>query len=117
MAPAFPAIDVHQQSRVQRDVLSLHSSAGMKQAVGSNHPGTGVERLSGISWSADGRSWFVTSSSLRGSAILQVRLEGAVSELWRSGTILSTPLASPDGKNLAFSSSMNNSNAWVIENF
>ncbi len=76
------------------------------------------ERLSGISWSSDGRSWFVTSSSLRGAAaVLQVRLKGAVSELWTTSTSLVAPLASPDGKNLAFSTSTYNSNAWVIENF
>jgi Tol biopolymer transport system component len=97
-----------------KDRITLVELAnGSERWISTGHS----ERLSGISRSADGRSWFVTSSSLRGSAILQVRLEGAVSELWRSGTILSTPLASPDGKNLAFSSSMNNSNAWVIENF
>lgn len=75
------------------------------------------EQLSGISWAADGRSWFVTSSSLRGSAILQVRADGKVSELWRSSSLLAAPLASPDGRNLAFSSSTYNSNAWLIENF
>jgi len=77
----------------------------------------GSERLSGICWSADGKSWFVTGSSLRGSAIFQVRSDGALSELWKSSTALASPLASPDGKNFAFSSSTYNSNAWVIENF
>ncbi len=75
------------------------------------------ERLSGISWSADGRSWFVTSSWLRGSALLRVTAEGTASELWKSSTTLATPLTSPDGRNLVFSSSTYNSNAWVIENF
>jgi Tol biopolymer transport system component len=94
-------------------ILLVELESGSARWIAAGHS----ERLSGISWSADGRSWFVTSSSLRGSTILQVRFEGAISELWRSGTILSAPLASPDGKNLAFSSSMFNSNAWVIENF
>jgi Tol biopolymer transport system component len=86
---------------------------GTARSIAASHS----ERFSGISWSADGRSWFVTSSSLRGSAVLQVSLEGKVSELWRSSTMLAAPLVSPDGKNLAFSSSTYNSNAWVIENF
>jgi len=94
-------------------ILLVELGSGSARWIAAGHS----ERLSGIGWSADGRSWFVTSSSLRGSTILQVRFEGAISELWRSGTILSAPLASPDGKNLAFSSSTFNSNAWVIENF
>jgi hypothetical protein len=40
-----------------------------------------------------------------------------IAELWKSSTTLEAPLASPDGKDLAFSSSTHNSNAWVIENF
>ncbi len=87
--------------------------SGSAHSLGVGHS----ERLSGIGWSADGRSWLVTSSSLRGSAILKVRPDGAVSELWKSSTTLAAPLTSPDGKNLAFSSSTYNSNAWVIENF
>ena len=92
-------------------VVELENGSARTIAVGSS------ERLSGICWSADGKSWFVTGSSLRGSAIFQVRLDGAVSELWKSSTALASPLVSPDGKNLAFSSSTYNSNAWVIENF
>jgi eukaryotic-like serine/threonine-protein kinase len=92
-------------------LVDLGSGSGRSLAVGH------AERLSGVSWSADGRSWFVTSSSLRGSAILKVGVDGTVSELWKSSNILAAPLTSPDGKNLAFSSSTYNSNAWVIENF
>jgi Tol biopolymer transport system component len=92
-------------------VVELENGSARSLAVGSS------ERLSGISWSADGRSWFVTGSTLRGSAIFQVRLDGTVSELWKSSTALASPVVSPDDKNLAFASSTYNSNAWVIENF
>ncbi len=74
-------------------------------------------RLSGISWSADGRGWFVTNSSAREAAILHVSLNGVVSKLWTTSTSVGTPLASPDGRNLAFAVSAYNSNAWIIENF
>lgn len=80
-------------------------------------PARPSERLSGISWSGDGRGLFVTSTSLRGAAIFYVDGNGAVSELWKTNTILGTPLASPDGKNLAFTVSTHNSNAWVMQNF
>jgi Tol biopolymer transport system component len=92
-------------------LVELESGSSRSIVVGS------AQRLSGITWSADGRSWFVTSSSVRGSAVFQVRLNGTVSELWTTTSILAAPLASPDGKNLAFTVSTYNSNAWVIENF
>ncbi len=77
----------------------------------------GSKHLSGISWSADGKGWFVASSSVHGATILRVSSNGEVSELWTTSSILGVPLASPDGKNLAFTISTFNSNAWVVENF
>ena len=73
--------------------------------------------LSDISWSADGRSWFITSSSVRGAALLRVGVNGEVSELWKTTNIVGSPVPSPDGRNLAFTVSTHNSNAWMIENF
>jgi len=77
----------------------------------------GSEHLSGISWSVDGKGWFVTSSSVHGATIFRVSSNGEVSKLWTTSSILGVPLASPDGKNLAFTISTFNSNAWVVENF
>ena len=42
MAPAFPAIGVHQQTSVQRDVSSFHARTGVDQAIGPNYPGAGI---------------------------------------------------------------------------
>ena len=75
------------------------------------------ERLTGISWSADGKSWIVTSSSLLGAKLFIVNSNGTVSELWTSRSTLGAPLASPDGKDLAFTISTYDSNAWIIQNF
>lgn len=75
------------------------------------------ERLSGITWSADGGGWFVTSLSLRGGTIFYVRVNGEVSKLWTTSTNLMTPLVAPDRKNLTFATSTYNSNVWLIENF
>jgi len=77
----------------------------------------GSEHISGISWSADGKGWFVTSSSVHGATIFRVSSNGEVSKLWTTSSILGVPLASPDGKNLSFTISTFNSNAWVVENF
>lgn len=73
-------------------------------------------KLTGISWSADGSGWFVTNSSAREAAILHVSFNGVVSKLWTTSTLVGTPLASPDGRHLAFTVSAYNSNAWIIEN-
>jgi Tol biopolymer transport system component len=92
-------------------LVELEDGSARSIAVGPS------ERLSGISWSADGRGWFVTSFSLRGAAIFHVGLDGTISKLLTTNSNLMAPLASPDGKNLAFSTSTYNSNAWIIENF
>ena len=92
-------------------LVELDSGSAHSIPLGQN------ERLSGISWSADGRGWFATSSSLHGATIFYVSAKGGVSKLWTTSTNLTVPLASPDGRNLAFATSTYNSNAWLIENF
>jgi len=76
-----------------------------------------AKTLSGISWSADGKTWFVTSSFVRGASILNVQSNGASLELWATSNLVDTPLTSPDDGNLAFTIVTRNSNAWLIENF
>ena len=76
-----------------------------------------AKTLSGISWSADGKTWFVTSSSVRGASILNVQSNGTSLELWATSNLVDTPLTSPDDGNLAFTIVTRNSNAWLIENF
>ena len=75
------------------------------------------QRLSGITWAADDKSWFVSSSSIRGAAIFQVSPDGKFTKLWTNTSTMEWPLASPDGKNLAFTISTFISNAWMIDNF
>lgn len=98
-----------QKDRIR--LVELENGSARSITVGAS------ERLSGISWSADGKGWFVTSSSLRGATLFHVGLDGQVVKLWTTKSNLIAPLASPDGRNLAFSTSTFNSNAWVIENF
>jgi Tol biopolymer transport system component len=97
----------------QNGIRLVQLSNGSLQSISLQ----GSEHLSGISWSADGKGWFVVSSSVHGAAILRVSSVAEVSKLWTTNAILGTPVASPDGKNLAFTISTFNSNAWVVENF
>jgi Tol biopolymer transport system component len=92
-------------------LVELDSGSAHSMSAGES------ERLTGINWSPDGKSWFVTSSSLRGAAIFYVRANGGVSKLWTTSTKLTAPLVSPEGRNLTFATSTYNSNAWLIENF
>ena len=92
-------------------MVELDSGSAHSVAVGP------LEHLSGISWSADGRGWFVASVSPGGGTLFRVGLDNSISKLWTTNTKLLMPLASPDSRSLAFSTSTYNSNAWVIENF
>ena len=78
---------------------------------------SGWARLDAVGWSSDGRSLFVDSWSPKGSSLLHVTLRGEVQLLRKSGMWIDRPLASPDGRYLAFGEVTSNSNAWMIENF
>lgn len=107
-ALAIVGLDEHENSIRE---VTLENNSARSFSVGP------AVRISGISWAADGNEWFVTSSSVRGSTLFEVNLSGAVSKLWTSVSVLGSPLASPDGKNVAFSVRMYDSNAWMLENF
>jgi len=42
MAPSLAAINIHEQSCVQGDVLSLHTGTVVQKTIGTNHPRTWV---------------------------------------------------------------------------
>jgi WD40-like Beta Propeller Repeat len=107
---AAAIVDLDEDQSSVRVVELSNGSSRLMALGGSRH-------LSEISSSADGKGWFVASSSIHAATILRVSLNGEVSELWTTSSILAVPLASPDGKNLAFTISTFNSNAWVVENF
>jgi Tol biopolymer transport system component len=72
----------------------------------------GVNKLWGISWSADGKGWYVAADMGAGSSILYVSLQGA------SHVLHETPwstwaVPSPDGSKLAFVDQAVDSNAWI----
>ncbi|MCI0402157.1 MAG: hypothetical protein L0212_01360 [Acidobacteria bacterium] len=73
--------------------------------------------LSGLTWSADADGWFVTGLAERRGVLLYVHSSGKAQELWSSQSTLAAPVLSPDGKNLAFAVSTQNSNAWMLESF
>ncbi len=75
-------------------------------------------RASAVAWASDGQSLYALNASVRGSALLNIDLEGAISELWSGKSLaLSSPVPSPDGKRIAFAGSTFRSNVWLIEGF
>jgi eukaryotic-like serine/threonine-protein kinase len=71
-----------------------------------------------ISWAADGRSLFSVAMRSNIAVVIQVNLDGkAHTILDPENTLLFNPLPSPDGKHLAFTQEMWESNAWLLENF
>jgi hypothetical protein len=68
----------------------------------------------GISWTASGRGFFLTNSTV----LFCVDLAGQARELYRTGSILSSPpISSPDGRHIAFNQWTRESNAWLLEHF
>jgi len=66
---------------------------------------------------ASGTGWLLTSASLRGNELLYLNEKGETRELWKSSSVLSRPVVSPDGGRVAIGVASQDSNVWVLENF
>ena len=91
--------------------LSLAAGAAADVAV------KGWANLTSVGWSADGRGLFVSKGSSSGDSLLRVNLNGDAQVLRKAGMWIERPVASPDGRYLAWGEVSSNSNAWMIENF
>lgn len=75
-----------------------------------------VTSLSDVAWAEDGRSLFATTSTLRGTQLLRVMLDGTAHLLRMfDGQVALRPRPSPDGRSLLLGVTQTSSNAWVIE--
>jgi eukaryotic-like serine/threonine-protein kinase len=71
-----------------------------------------------ISWAADGRSLFGVAVRGNKAYVIQIDLDGKARTILDQGnTVLFAPRASPDGRHLAFTQLMWESNAWLLQNF
>ena len=80
-------------------------------------PLTGWSRLWSVAWSADGASLFASIQTTRRSWLLHVTMNGEVQVLREVTGTIERPIASLDGRYLAFGERVFNSNAWMIDNF
>ena len=72
----------------------------------------------GPDWSPDGKGFYVSSSSPRGTTLLYVDLEGHATALWeQKGSFRTWAVPSPDRRHLAILGSTVDSNVWMIKNF
>jgi hypothetical protein len=78
----------------------------------------GWGRLQNLEISADGKAFYSGSTSPEGATLLRIDMEGRAQVLWRQkGSPMTWGMASPDGRHLAFSGSVQNSNLWMVEGF
>jgi serine/threonine protein kinase len=78
----------------------------------------GWSSLGSIAWMRDGKGFFVSSPSEKGSVVLHVDLQGKTQVLWEQrGTTETSGVPSPDGRRIAMLGVSQNSNMWMIENF
>jgi Tol biopolymer transport system component len=97
------------------EMLSLAEGAWHEIAL---EPSVG--HLDSIGWAADGQSFFVTSITDSGHKLLHVSTTGRTDPLWqvgRQGGWINSPMASPDGKYMAYNGDTWDSNAWILEHF
>ena len=68
--------------------------------------------LSGISWSADGKGWYVAADTATGTSILYINQQGEAHVL-RASPLSTWAVPSPDGQKLAFVDQVVDSNVWM----
>ena len=94
-------------------IIDLHNSSARVVSTSSQW------RISNLDWAADGKSLFAIGTQEPNEYILQIDLNGRERVIHEGGKdhLLFSPLASPDGRRLAFSQYTWESNAWLMENF
>jgi Tol biopolymer transport system component len=96
--------------------IRVHPLGGgtARVVVASEMPGGAGD----FAFDATGRGFFLAANSSRGNVVASIEMDGRVKTLWEERTSLLGGLTpSPDGKRLAFSITVRNANAWLIEKF
>jgi hypothetical protein len=74
--------------------------------------------IASVGWSFNGSSLFVTGTSPGGGSVIRhLGLDGRSQLLYKTDAWLERPMASPDGRYLAFGLATSSNNVWTIENF
>ncbi len=80
---------------------------------------TGYGDFQSLAWAADGKSFFVTTFLPESFNLIRVALSGKVRMLLNNAQKqwMTRPLASPDGKYLAFQAQSWDANVWLMEDY
>jgi WD40 repeat protein len=71
--------------------------------------------LLSAAWASNGKALFVTAFASKGAPLLRVLLDGKTQMLYRGLKYVENPVASPDGRYLAFGEMTEDGNAWVLD--
>jgi hypothetical protein len=77
----------------------------------------GVAKMLSLSWSADGKGFFVTNVTTTGGEILHVDLQGNAKVLWKCNSDRCFGGQSPDGRHIAIYDWKLSANMWMMQNF
>jgi len=113
LSPDATRLAVIRNAESAVEILSLHGELKREISV------RGWSNLSEVRWTADGRGLFITSITPTGGAVLlHVNAQGEAQILRENpGGDYSPGVPSPDGRHLAFVSTADNKNMWMMENF
>jgi len=113
LAPDGSRIAIAEFNRADRiRILSVPGAGTEVLAV------TGFRQIASVGWSADGGALFVTGTAPEGGTVLrQISASGESHLLYKTDAWLERPLASPDGRMVAFGQATSSNNVWTIENF
>lgn len=75
----------------------------------------GWTHLLSVAWASDGKALFVTAFASKGAPLLRVALDGGTRMLYRGLKYVENPVASPDGRYLAFGEMTMDGNAWLLD--
>jgi Tol biopolymer transport system component len=74
--------------------------------------------ITSLSWAVDGKALFLAAWAGRGTLIARIDLNGKTYNLVeRQNGFVGGPISSRDGRHLAYFQNVDDSNAWLLENF
>jgi eukaryotic-like serine/threonine-protein kinase len=103
------ALASHDAGNPRIRIVPFNKGPGRKER---ELPVSGFGKLWGISWSADGKGWYVAAATQVGTSILYVNQQGDIHVL-RDMPLGSWGVPSPDGSKLAFVDQAVDSNVWM----
>jgi Tol biopolymer transport system component len=132
--PELARIDLARQIDFAENALAIVSPDGTRMAVARGPdgpieiralrsqstftvPAKGLDKLWGLTWTADGKGLFVTRHVQGGTELGHLDLQGSFTRLWKSGGPRCGATPSPDGRYLAIYDWQQDSNMWMMENF